>query len=43
VVELRYFGGLSIEEVAEVVQCSPMTVKRDWNFAKAWLYRDLGV
>jgi len=41
VVELRYFAGLSIEESAEVMQCSSMTVKRDWAFAKAWLYRDL--
>jgi RNA polymerase sigma factor (TIGR02999 family) len=40
-VELRYFGGLSIEESAEAMQCSPMTVKRDWAIAKAWLYRDL--
>lgn len=42
VVELRYFGGLSIEEVAEVMDSSPMTVKRDWSFARAWLFRDLG-
>ena len=41
VVELRYFGGLSIEESAEAMGCSPMTVKRDWAMAKAWLYRDL--
>ena len=41
VVELRYFGGLSIEESAEVMNCSTMTVKRDWALAKAWLYRDL--
>lgn len=41
VVELRYFAGLSIEEVAEALGCSAMTVKRDWNFAKAWLYREL--
>jgi RNA polymerase sigma factor (TIGR02999 family) len=39
VVELRYFGGLSIEEVAEVLAVSPMTVRRDWRAAKAWLYR----
>lgn len=37
VVELRYFGGLSIEETAEVLQTSPMTVKRDWTAARAWL------
>lgn len=39
VVELRYFGGLSIEETAEVLKVSPMTVRRDWRTAKAWLYR----
>jgi RNA polymerase sigma factor (TIGR02999 family) len=39
VVELRYFGGLSIEETAEVLAISPMTVRRDWRAAKAWLYR----
>lgn len=39
VVELRYFGGLSIEEVAEVLEVSPMTVRRDWRAAKAWLYK----
>jgi RNA polymerase sigma factor (TIGR02999 family) len=39
VVELRYFGGLSIEEVAEVLKVSPITVRGDWNTAKAWLYR----
>lgn len=39
VVELRYFGGLSIEEVAEVLAVSPMTVRRDWRAAKAWLYK----
>jgi RNA polymerase sigma-70 factor (ECF subfamily) len=39
VVELRYFGGLSLEETAEVLQVSPMTVRRDWRAAKAWLYR----
>jgi RNA polymerase sigma-70 factor (ECF subfamily) len=41
VVELRYFGGLSIEETAEVLKVSPMTVRRDWRAAKAWLYRAL--
>jgi RNA polymerase sigma factor (TIGR02999 family) len=41
VVELRYFGGLSIEETAEVLNTSPATVKRDWITAKAWLYREL--
>jgi RNA polymerase sigma-70 factor, ECF subfamily len=39
VVELRYFGGLSIEETAEVLEVSPMTVRRDWRAAKAWLYK----
>jgi RNA polymerase sigma-70 factor (ECF subfamily) len=38
VVELRYFGGLSVEEIAEVLRISPITVKRDWAMAKAWLY-----
>ncbi len=38
VVELRYFGGLSIEETADVLNISPMTVRRDWQIAKAWLY-----
>lgn len=41
VVELRYFGGLSIEETAEVMQTSPMTVKRDWTAARAWLKQQL--
>jgi RNA polymerase sigma factor (TIGR02999 family) len=41
VVELRFFGGLSIEETAEVLRISPSTVKRDWAAAKAWLYRDM--
>jgi RNA polymerase sigma factor (TIGR02999 family) len=41
VVELRYFGGLSVEESAEVLRISPETVKRDWKLAKAWLLREL--
>ncbi|MBV6520581.1 MAG: hypothetical protein MNPFHGCM_00698 [Gemmatimonadaceae bacterium] len=41
VVELRYFGGLSIEETAQVLDVSPATVKRDWVLAKAWLFRAL--
>lgn len=41
VVELRFFGGLSIEETAEVLKISPETVKRDWTWAKAWLLREL--
>jgi RNA polymerase sigma factor (TIGR02999 family) len=39
IVELRYFGGLSIEETAEVLKISPRTVRREWRRAKAWLYR----
>lgn len=39
VVELRYFGGLNIDETAKVLEVSPMTVRRDWRAAKAWLYR----
>jgi RNA polymerase sigma factor (sigma-70 family) len=39
VVELRYFGGLSLEETAEVLGISLMTVRRDWRAAKAWLYK----
>ena len=41
VVELRFFGGLSVEETAEALGISPATVKRDWNVARAWLYREL--
>lgn len=41
VVELRYFGGLTIEETAAQLGVSPVTVKRDWAFARAWLYREL--
>jgi RNA polymerase sigma factor (sigma-70 family) len=39
IVELRYFGGLSVAETAEVLQVSAVTVMRDWNTAKAWLYK----
>ncbi len=39
IVEMRYFGGLSIEETAEVLDISPRTVRREWRRAKAWLYR----
>jgi len=42
VVELRYFGGMSIEETAEVMCISPATVKREWAIARAWLKRELG-
>ena len=41
VVELRFFGGLDNEEIAEVLKISPNTVTRDWNVAKAWLYREM--
>jgi RNA polymerase sigma factor (TIGR02999 family) len=41
IVELRYFGGLSVEETAEVLQVSAVTVMRDWNTAKAWLYSQM--
>lgn len=39
--ELRFFGGLTVEQIAEVLGISPKTVKRDWSMAKAWLYGDL--
>lgn len=42
VVELRFFGGLSIEESAEVLNVSPETVSRDWRLAKAWLHKEIG-
>jgi RNA polymerase sigma factor (TIGR02999 family) len=42
VVELRFFGGLSVEETAEVLKISPTTVKREWRLARAWLYSELG-
>ena len=42
VVELRFFGGLSVEETAEVLQISAVTVMRDWTSARAWLYREMG-
>ena len=41
VVELRFFGGLNIEETAEVLKVSPMTVQREWRWAKAYLYREI--
>jgi RNA polymerase sigma-70 factor (ECF subfamily) len=41
VVELRYFGGLTVEETGEALHVSPDTVKRDWRFAKLWLLREL--
>jgi RNA polymerase sigma factor (TIGR02999 family) len=42
VVELRYFGGMTVEEAAQVLGVSPKTVKRDWTVARAWLRRELG-
>ncbi len=42
VIELRFFGGLSVEETAEVLQISPKSVMRDWKLARAWLVRELG-
>jgi len=42
VVELRYFGGLSEEEIAEVLNVSARTIRRDWEFARVWLARELG-
>ncbi len=41
VVELRFFGGLSVPETAEVLKVAPVTVLRDWSTAKAWLYREM--
>lgn len=41
IVELKFFGGLSVEEIAEVIGVAPVTVMREWSKAKAWLYREL--
>ena len=41
IIELRFFGGLSVEETAEVLKIAPRTVEREWKLAKAWLYREL--
>lgn len=41
VAELRYFGGLNEEEIAEALEVSPRTVRRDWEFARVWLAREL--
>jgi RNA polymerase sigma factor (TIGR02999 family) len=41
VVELRFFGGMEIDEIAEAMSLSPATVKRDWTFARSWLQREL--
>jgi RNA polymerase sigma-70 factor, ECF subfamily len=42
IIEMRFFGGLSVEETAEVLKVSAATVRRDWSIAKLWLYRELG-
>jgi RNA polymerase sigma-70 factor (ECF subfamily) len=42
VVELRYFGGLSVEQIASLLGVSPRSVKRDWSLARIWLFRELG-
>ncbi len=42
VVELRFFGGLSVEETAEVLGISPQSIKRDWKLARAWLLQEIG-
>ena len=41
IVELRFFGGLNVEETAAIVGVSPATVKRDWSVARAWLHREI--
>jgi RNA polymerase sigma factor (TIGR02999 family) len=41
IVELKYFSGLNQDEIAEVLKVSPVTVRRDWVFARAWLYTEL--
>jgi RNA polymerase sigma factor (sigma-70 family) len=42
VFEMRAFGGLTVEEIAEILSVAPNTVIRDWNFARAWIKRELG-
>jgi len=42
IVELKFFGGLTTNEIAEVLQLSPATIERDWSFARAWLYDAIG-
>ena len=42
VFEMRFFGGLTVEEIAEILSVAPNTVIRDWNFARAWIKRELG-
>jgi DNA-directed RNA polymerase specialized sigma24 family protein len=41
VVEMKFFAGLTVAEIAEVLKVSPETVKRDWSFAQTWLLREL--
>jgi RNA polymerase sigma-70 factor, ECF subfamily len=41
IVEMKFFGGLNVEEMAEILQISPRTVKRDWTMARAWLHREM--
>ena len=41
IVEMRFFGGLTNEEIAEVLQISPRTIKREWRLARAWLRREI--
>jgi RNA polymerase sigma factor (TIGR02999 family) len=43
IIELRFFGGLSVDETAEVLNISPRTVKREWTFGRAWLRTELGL
>ncbi len=43
IVELKFFGGLSIEDTSAILKISPATVKRDWAMAKAWLFREMSV
>jgi RNA polymerase sigma-70 factor (ECF subfamily) len=43
IVELRFFGGLTVEQTAELLGVSPKTVKRDWSMAKAWLHGEMKV
>jgi RNA polymerase sigma-70 factor, ECF subfamily len=42
IVEMKFFGGLLVEEIAEVLQIAPITVRREWYKAKVWLYHELG-
>ena len=42
IIELRFFGGLTVEEIGEVLRIAPKTVKRDWSVARAWLHRKVG-